>query len=130
MGHRHQAILIAQIRPKQGVPKYRCVALFHHQWCLGNLPLRAVYRFIKLITRKENAAVVRGELADLDGKYEADEDLPCFPCPYAVSLLGMAFTVDLEEPRYCSGVSLKQAVQEVEYLWHICESVVHIRTVV
>ncbi|KAI0741095.1 hypothetical protein C8Q76DRAFT_667026 [Earliella scabrosa] len=120
MGHRHQALLIARIKSINGASKYRCVALFHHHWCLGNLPLRAVYRFILLITRKENAAVVRGELGRLNEKYRADESLPSMPCPYATSLLGMAFTVDLDEPRYFSGISLKHgALFGVDKTWRL-----------
>ena len=120
MGHRHQALLIARIKPINGASKYRCVALFHHHWCLGNLPLRAIYRFILLITRKENAAVVRGELGRLNEKYRADESLPSMPCPYATSLLGMAFTVDLDEPRYFSSISLKHgALFGVDKTWRL-----------
>ena len=71
MGQRHQAFLIARVRPIQGPPSYRCVGAFHHQSCQDKAPLRATRRFIRLLQRSENAAVVRGELRALDGKYEA-----------------------------------------------------------
>ena len=111
MGQRHQAFLIARIRPTHGRPAHRCVGAFHHQWSLGTLPLRALYRFVELLRRQENAAVVRGELGALDGNYESSARIPATPCPYTVSLLGMAWTMDLEgRPPYASGVTLQQAI--------------------
>ncbi|KAI0741109.1 hypothetical protein C8Q76DRAFT_607790 [Earliella scabrosa] len=110
MGQRHQAFLIARVRPIQGPPSYRCVGAFHHQWCQDKAPLRATRRFIRLLQRSENAAVVRGELRALDGKYEARPGrLPSVPCPFTLSLLGMAWTTCMDE-RYYSGVTFKQSI--------------------
>ena len=53
--------------------------------------------------------MVRGELRDLDGKYERNERIPAAPCPYTVALLGVAWTTDLEH-NYFTGVTLKQAI--------------------
>ncbi|EIW65248.1 uncharacterized protein TRAVEDRAFT_109959 [Trametes versicolor FP-101664 SS1] len=117
MGQRHQAFLIARVRPKHGEPAYRCIAACHHQFCAGVLPLRAVYRFIRLITQPENAAIVRTELHEIDGKYGRSRQdggrMPQVPCPYSVSLLATAWTTNLDpsigSPQY-DGFTLRHAV--------------------
>ena len=129
MGQRHQAFLIARVRPIQGPPSYRCVGAFHHQWCQDKAPLRATRRFIRLLQRSENAAVVRGELRALDGKYEAPPGkLPIVPCPFTLSLLGIAWTTCMDE-RYFSGVTLKQSILDANMgCWdggeHLCTNIV------
>ncbi|EIW54433.1 uncharacterized protein TRAVEDRAFT_132351 [Trametes versicolor FP-101664 SS1] len=101
MGQRHQVFLIARVRPKHGDPAYRCIAAFHHQWCYGSLPLSAMYRFFRLVTRPENAAILREELREMDGKYgnahQESDPVPRAPCPYGVSLLATAWTTDLPD---------------------------------
>lgn len=91
--------LIARVRPKHGDPTYRCIAAFHHQYCYGSLPLRAMHRFLRLVTQPENAAILRAELREVDGKYgrarEDDSPMPAAPCPYGVSLLATAWTTHL-----------------------------------
>lgn len=101
MGQRHQVFLIARVRPKHGDPAYRCIAAFHHQWCYGSLPLRAMNRFLQLVTQPENAAILSAELREMDGKYgrtpEDGSPMPAVPCPYGVSLLATAWTTDLPD---------------------------------
>ncbi|KAI0751221.1 hypothetical protein C8Q80DRAFT_1156099 [Daedaleopsis nitida] len=118
MGQRHQAFLIARVRPHGAPPDHpgnrRCVAAFHHQWCYGSLPLKAMYRLATLVSQPENAAVIRAELHALDGKYgAAAAAYPCIPdvpCPYTASLLGVAWTTDLGPERFCSGTTLQNAL--------------------
>ena len=109
MGQRHQVFLIARVRPTHGPPAYRCIGAFHHQWCYGTLPLRALHRFLRLLQRKENAAVVQGELEDLDGKYDRSGRIPPAPCPYTIALLGTAWSSDLITT-YFSSISLKYQI--------------------
>ncbi len=122
MGQRHQVFLIARVRP-HGVPpdhpgNRRCIAAFHHQWCYGTLPLRAMRRLISLISQPETAAVVRAEIRAIDGKYGAiqaqEPRIPAVPCPYSASLLGVAWTTDLdsEDEIYISGTTLEHALLE------------------
>lgn len=121
MGQRHQVFLIARVRPKHAKPTYRCVAAFHHQWCFGTIPLRAMYRFLRLVTQPENAAIVRTELREIDGKYgharRDDSPMPPAPCPYSVSLLATAWTTNLD-PKIGStqydGVTLRHAVLDAK----------------
>jgi hypothetical protein len=101
MGQRHQAFLIARIRPHGGSgAKYRCIAAAHHQWCYGSLPLQAARRFLTLVREPDNAAIVRYEINALDGRYgrhRQDPEIPDVPCRYAGELLTSAFSCDLEE---------------------------------
>lgn len=121
MGQRHQVFLIARVRPKHAEPAYRCVAALHHQWCFGTIPLRAMYRFLRLVTQPENAAIIRTELRELDGKYgrtrQGDSPMPPAPCPYSVSLLATAWTTNLDpkigSPQY-DGVTLRHAVLDAK----------------
>ncbi|KAI1785354.1 hypothetical protein LXA43DRAFT_1066002 [Ganoderma leucocontextum] len=120
MGQRHQAFLVARVRPHGAQPsdpgQRRCIAAFHHQWCYGSLPLLAMRRLITLISHPENAAVVRAEVRAIDGQYgrhgAQKPQIPDVPCPYAASLLGSAWTTDLEagQEMYTSGVTLEQAL--------------------
>ena len=111
MGQRHQAFLVARIVPHgETKPRYRCVGAYHHQWCYGTLPLRAVRRFLTLVKQKKNAEIIREELRAIDGQYgrfEQEPDIVAIPCPFATSLLGISWTVDLtaESPEvaYVSG---------------------------
>ncbi|KAI1785360.1 hypothetical protein LXA43DRAFT_1185915, partial [Ganoderma leucocontextum] len=122
MGERHQAFLIARVRPhgaQAGDPgQRRCIAGFHHQWCCGILPLLAMRRLITLVSHPENAAVVRAELRTIDGQYGygyEEPEIPDIPCPYTASLLGSAWTTDLEAGQtvYASGWTLENAVLRV-----------------
>ncbi|KAM5532637.1 hypothetical protein V8D89_013681 [Ganoderma adspersum] len=114
----HQAFLIARVRP-HGAPhndpgQRRCIAAFHHQWCygIGSLPLLAMRCLVTLVSHPENAVVLRAELRSIDGQYGhgcAAPTVPDIPCPYAASLLGSAWTTDLDAGReiYISGWELK-----------------------
>ena len=120
MGQRHQVYLIARVLPHGAPPacsgNRRSVAGFHHQWSCGSLPLAAAHRFITLLSNPHNAAIVRAELQAIDGKYGQHGYLrpliPNIPCPYTTSLLGSAWTTNLNagEEFYSSGVTLHQAV--------------------
>ena len=120
MGQRHQVYLIARVRSQGAQPgdpgQRRCIAAFHHQWCYGSLPLHATRRLIKFISHPENAAVVRAELRAIDDQYGRHGALkpriPDVPCPYVASLLGSAWTTDLEagQEMYTSGVTFEQAL--------------------
>lgn len=120
MGQRHQAFLIARIRPHGAPPtssgQRRCVAAIHHQWCYGMRPLLAMRRLITLISHPENAAVVRAELRAIDGRYgphsDEEPEIPDVPCPYAASLLFSAYSTDLEAGRetYTCGGLLEQDI--------------------
>ena len=115
MGQRHQAFLIARVRPHGARPgdpgQRRCIAALYHQWCYGTLPLLAMRRLITLVSHPENAAVLRAEIRTIDGQCgHGDEQpqIPDIPCPYAASLLASAWTTDLEAGReiYVSGWTL------------------------
>lgn len=60
-----------------------------------------MYRFFRLVTRPENAAILREELREMDGKYgnahQEGDPVPRAPCPYGVSLLATAWTTDLPD---------------------------------
>lgn len=118
MGERHQVFAIAKVVPHgstDGKAYYRCVAAYHHQWCLGTLPLRATRRFLTLIKQKDNAELIRAELSGIQGKYGRRKIKPIAPdliCPYICFLLGTSWCVDLENPEasYISGVSFMTGV--------------------
>ncbi|EIW56023.1 uncharacterized protein TRAVEDRAFT_98499, partial [Trametes versicolor FP-101664 SS1] len=74
IGSPHQAFLLARVRPHGTPPRspgrYRCIGALHiHSDCTDVVPLRAVRRFINLISQKGNASVVRSELRAIDGQY-------------------------------------------------------------
>ncbi|KAI0722008.1 hypothetical protein C8T65DRAFT_600699 [Cerioporus squamosus] len=120
MGQRHQAFLIARVRPHGSPPDHpgnrRCIAAFHHQWCYGSLPLRAMRRLVSLVSQPDNAAIIRAELRAIDGKFGscgAEEPIiPDIPCPYTASLLGCGWTTQLgdENEFYSSGTTLEHAL--------------------
>ncbi|EGN96616.1 hypothetical protein SERLA73DRAFT_58688 [Serpula lacrymans var. lacrymans S7.3] len=106
MGQRHQAFVIARIRPAGGgPPRLRCIAAFHHQWCYGTLPLGATRRFLTLVKQKSNADIIKAEIRAIEGKYTDRQDFPAVPCPFVAFLLASSWTTDLEDPknRYISG---------------------------
>ncbi|KAH9918152.1 uncharacterized protein B0H18DRAFT_883037, partial [Fomitopsis serialis] len=94
------AFLIARVIPhgaKDGRPRYRCIAAYHHQDCYEDLPAAAISRFVTLLKQRENAEVVRAEIQKLQGKHgrwTQEPKLPKYPCPFTASLLGMAWCVD------------------------------------
>ncbi|KAI0045830.1 hypothetical protein FA95DRAFT_1560805 [Auriscalpium vulgare] len=117
MGQRHQAFVIARVRPHGDAstpPKYRCIAAFHHQWCYGTLPLRATMRFITLLKQDDNAELVRAELATLHGKYGRwgeEPRIPKVPADFVAFLLATSWSVALEsEDGYASGISFANDV--------------------
>ncbi|KAM5532634.1 hypothetical protein V8D89_013678 [Ganoderma adspersum] len=73
-------------------------------------------RLITLVSHPDNAPVIRAELRAVDGQYgQYGAQKPCIPnvpCPYTASLLGSAWTTDLEagQEMYTSGVTLEQAL--------------------
>ena len=117
MGQRHQAFLIARIRPHGAPPNHpgnrRCIAAFHHQWCYGSLPLKAMRRLISLVSQPENATIVRAELRAIDGEYGSHGKLQPsilkIPCPFSASLLGSAWMADLDSSTdfYSNGATLQ-----------------------
>ncbi|KAI0041287.1 hypothetical protein FA95DRAFT_712681 [Auriscalpium vulgare] len=117
MGQRHQAFVIARVRPHGDAstpPKYRCITAFHHQWCYGTLPLRAAMRFITLLKQDDNAELVRAELATLHGKYgrwREEPRIPEVPASLVAFLLATSWSVALEsEDGYASGISFANDV--------------------
>ena len=80
MGQRHQAFVIARVRPHSAdsstgtPPKYHCIAALHHQWCYGRLALQAAYRFITKAMQMNNAQIIRAEIASIQGKYCHEND--------------------------------------------------------
>ncbi|TFK83185.1 hypothetical protein K466DRAFT_458492, partial [Polyporus arcularius HHB13444] len=105
MGHRHQVLLIARVRPHGAPPDHpgnrRCIAAFHHQWCKGSSPLIAMRRLVTLIQQPDNAAIVRAEVRDIEGKYGShgavEPRIPDTPCPFTAALLAMAWSADLQD---------------------------------
>ncbi|PIL36657.1 hypothetical protein GSI_00346 [Ganoderma sinense ZZ0214-1] len=73
-------------------------------------------RLITLVSHSDNAPVVRAELLAIDGQYgqygAQKPYIPNVPCPYTASLLGSAWTTDLEagQEMYTSGVTLEQSL--------------------
>lgn len=107
MGQRHQAFVIARVRPYSTSampPKYRCIAAFHHQWCYGRLPLKATHRFITQVKQKANVEIIRSEIAAIQGKFRdrnwgsQGPEIPYIPCPFTAFLLATNWSVDLEIP--------------------------------
>jgi hypothetical protein len=123
MGQRHQAFVIARVRPHSGdsstPPKYRCIAAFHHQWCYGRLPLHATHRFITQVKQKDNAEIIRSEIAAIQGKFGRwgeEPALPRFPCPFTAFLLATNWSVDLEDIDfpYASGISFTNGALDAD----------------
>lgn len=127
MGQPYQVYLIARIRPAHGKPTYRCITGFHIQWCYGAYPLFSLYRFLRLLSQSENAAVVRAELREMDAKYgrkgDVDNPMPDFPCPYTLSLLATACTANLDASLGCqqySGYTFRDDMfsADIQSCWH------------
>jgi hypothetical protein len=114
MGQRHQAFLIARVKPHgSNEAKYRCVAAYHHQWCYETLPLSAARRLLSVAKQPENAEIIREELHSIDGKYGGHKekpDIPAVPCPFTARLLGDSWDCDFSEFTYISGVSFENAI--------------------
>ena len=108
MGQRHQVFLIARVCPHGStVPKYRCIAGYHHQWCYGSRPLRAARRCITAIKQKENAEILREEMRAIDGvygTYGCEPKLPNMPCPFASYLLCLNWDMDFALAPYNSTI--------------------------
>jgi hypothetical protein len=114
MGQRHQAFVIARIRPHGSTAaKYRCIAAIHHQWCYGRLPLLATHRFLKLVRQPRNAEIVQYEIDAIHGQYgrfKKKPAMPKVPCPFVSILLQQAFSVELsDENSYKSMVHVEPA---------------------
>lgn len=117
MDQRHQAFIIARIVP-YGSPKnhfeHRCIGALHHQYCHGQLPLKAATRFMMLIEQEDNAALILEELKAIDGLYgrfgEIPE-IPDVPCPFTNFLFLSAWSAELSdgEQSYLSNVSPMEA---------------------
>ncbi|TFK17513.1 hypothetical protein FA15DRAFT_698416 [Coprinopsis marcescibilis] len=88
MGERHQALLIGRVSRRDGTSRYRCIAALH-DWCDGETPIRNAHRFSLIAKQPDNASLIREELQNYP---ENVEKLPKAPCPYALSLLEMAWT--------------------------------------
>ncbi|KAI0043329.1 hypothetical protein FA95DRAFT_1563456, partial [Auriscalpium vulgare] len=121
MGQRHQAFVIARVRPHGAASselKYRCIAAYHHQWCYGTLPLRAVLRFVDLIKQDDNAMLVRAEIDEMHGKYGRWEDepkMPEVPASVVAFLLATSLSIALEaEEVYVSGVSFENNLLDAD----------------
>ncbi|KAI0333019.1 hypothetical protein GY45DRAFT_1298126 [Cubamyces sp. BRFM 1775] len=102
MGRQQQVFLIARVRSRDGKLAYQCVAALHHRWCYGAIPLGSMAHFFAMLSREENAAIVREELLLLDGKLPHSTEVISnggiyMPCPYSWSLLANAWTRNLEE---------------------------------
>ena len=126
MGQRHQAWIIARVKPHGGgKPHYRCIGGLHHQWCYGSLPLKGLIRIATLLKQKPNADIVQEELRAIEGKYGSHlAEAPKIPncpyvavtfmlslvrsltytlrCRYTTFLLNLAFNADLD-PESVSG---------------------------
>lgn len=112
MGQRHQAFLIAKVKPHGSTTaQYRCIAAYHHQWCYGSLPLQAARRCMALVRQPQNAAVVREELRSIDGRYGPCAEkprIPQVPCPFSAALLAHSWDADFaQETVYVTGVSVQ-----------------------
>lgn len=125
MGERIQVFLIARTANRRRKYRYQCVGAFHHEWCYGVLPLRALYRFFALLQVRENAAVVRDELRGLcawnTGSSGSPEPWrnPAIPCPFTVSLLSAAWTTDLHHQTYLSNYSFGNGlIDSTKHCWH------------
>lgn len=124
MGANFQVFLIASVPAPEGGYVYQCVGAFNHFYCFGIRPLRALYRFFSLLRVRENAAMVRDELRSFSTWNLRDDPLeewmnPAVPCPYAVSLLSIAWTTDLEHLPYLSNYSLGNGLLDARKdCWH------------
>ncbi|OJT06538.1 hypothetical protein TRAPUB_2615 [Trametes pubescens] len=124
MGANFQVFLIANVPAHGGGYSYQCVGAFNHYYCFGVRPLRALYRFFSLLRVRENAALVRDELRSFSTWNLQDDPLeawmnPAVPCPYAVSLLSIAWTIDLEHLPYISKYSLGNGLLDARKdCWH------------
>lgn len=115
MGQRHQAFLIARVKPHgSNEARYRCVAAYHHQWCYGTLPIRAARRFLDAARQPENKEIIQEELRNLDGKYgvhQQEPAIPAVPCPFTARLLGDSWDCDLsDKSSYLSGTTFEHTI--------------------
>ncbi|TRM69902.1 hypothetical protein BD626DRAFT_625185 [Schizophyllum amplum] len=100
MGQRHQAFIVAKVKPHGGGrARYRCIGALHHQWCYGSLPVKGIVRMTTMLKQKPNAQIVLEELRSIEGKYgshlDEEPEIPQVPCPYTLFLLNLAFNADL-----------------------------------
>ncbi|GJE83973.1 hypothetical protein PsYK624_000460 [Phanerochaete sordida] len=123
MGQRHQAFIIARIKPYgSSAAKYRCIAAYDNGWCYGSLPLRAAHRVLCSVRQPQNAEVIREELRSIDGKYgryDAGPEMPAAACPFIVALLADNWDIGLAPGNILlTGSSLKGSMLEVDmHLW-------------
>ncbi|KAI0062151.1 hypothetical protein BV25DRAFT_1780746, partial [Artomyces pyxidatus] len=111
----HQAFVIARLRSHGDtptLPRYRCVAAFHHQHCLEHLPIKATRRFITLVQQRDNAEIISSELRAMQGLYGRwgeEPKMPRTPAPCVGFLLAFAWSIDPNpaEAPYTSGVSFQ-----------------------
>ncbi|KAI0628373.1 hypothetical protein C8Q77DRAFT_451807 [Trametes polyzona] len=101
MGQRHQAWIIARVKPHGGgQPRYRCIGGLQHQWCYGSLPILGVIRMTTILKQESNAQVVLEELRRIEGKYGSymaeEPKIPDLPCPYTSFVWNLAFNADLD----------------------------------
>lgn len=63
--------------------------------------MRAADRFITLVKKPVNAAIMREELKSIQGKYgrygDLEPKIPNAPCFYSICLLASAFNINLDE---------------------------------
>lgn len=118
MGQRHQVFIIARVIPHgntDGKAYYRCVGAYHHQWCYGCKPLYAADRFLTLVKKSVNAAIIREELNSIQGKYGRygllEPKIPDAPCLYSICLLASAFNISLDDD-YVHGGGLESSLLE------------------
>lgn len=99
MGRRHQCFAIARVVPygyPDSQPKFRCVAAYHNQYCQDAQPLEAIRRFVTLLQQTENAEVVQAEVKNIQRKYGRrlrEPAIPRYPCPFTLSILGIAYSI-------------------------------------
>lgn len=125
MGANLQVFLIAEVPIPEGRSFYQCVGAFNHHYCFGIRAVRALYRFFSLLRVRENAALVRDELRSFaQWNLRGDAPLetwmnPAVPCPFAVSLLSIAWTTDLEHLPYLSNYSPSNGLLDARRdCWH------------
>ena len=118
MGQRHQAWIIAKVNGR-----YRVLAVVHHQWAYGTLPIKAWWRLLQIMKHPANRRLAQHELIAAAGKdadwwekqehmvFKRREIAEAVPFPFLLTCLVLATSFD---PRPDPGVGYVSRVHPLD----------------
>jgi len=99
------------------IPLHRSIP---HQWCYGRLPLHATHRFITQVKQKNNAEIIRSEIAVIQGKFDAVRKKAhdaLHPCPFTAFLLATNWSSILKILTHHTLVEFLSAISACLPIW-------------